>query len=76
MEFNSEQLNYFRICYVAFNLVPEGLRQVFKKEWDFLFKTTNGELERHAKGWFTLLESGVSKKPLEECPISGNYTEW
>ena len=43
MEYNSEQLNYFRICYIAFNLVPEGLRQVFKQEWDFLFKTAAGE---------------------------------
>ena len=43
MEYTSEQLNYFRICHVAFNLVPKGLRQVFKKEWDFLFKTTSGE---------------------------------
>ena len=40
MEYNSQQLNYFRICYIAFNLVPEGLRKVFKQEWDFLYKTT------------------------------------
>ena len=43
MEYTSEQLNYFRICYIAFNLVPEGLRQVFKQEWNFLYKTTLGE---------------------------------
>jgi len=43
MEYTLEQLNYFRICYIAFNLVPEGLRQVFKQEWDFLYKTTPGE---------------------------------
>ena len=35
-----EQLNYFRACFIAFNLVPQGLRKVFKQEWDFLFKTT------------------------------------
>ena len=35
-----EQLNYFRACYIAFNLVPQGLRKVFKREWDFLYKTT------------------------------------
>ena len=35
-----EQLNYFRACYIAFNLVPQGLRKVFKQEWDFLYKTT------------------------------------
>ena len=40
MEYTLEQLNYFRACYIAFNLVPQGLRKVFKQEWDFLFKTT------------------------------------
>ena len=40
MEFSLEQLNYFRACYVAFNLLPKGLRKVFKQEWDFLYKTT------------------------------------
>lgn len=40
MEYSKELLNYFRICHVAFNLVPVGLRQIFKQEWDFLYKTT------------------------------------
>ncbi|CAH3169896.1 unnamed protein product, partial [Porites lobata] len=40
MEYTLEQLNYFRACYIAFNLVPQGLRKVFKREWDFLYKTT------------------------------------
>ena len=40
MEYTSEQLNYFRICYIIFNLVPEGLREVFKQEWDFRYTTT------------------------------------
>ena len=40
MEYTSEQLNYFRICYIIFNLVPEGLRKVFKQEWDFRYTTT------------------------------------
>ena len=40
MEYTAEQLNYFRICYIAFNLVPDGLRKIFKQEWDLLYKTT------------------------------------
>jgi len=40
MEYTAEQLNYFRICFIAFNLVPDGLRKIFKQEWDFLYKTT------------------------------------
>ena len=40
MEYTPEQLNYFRICYIAFNLVREGLRKVFKEEWNSLYMTT------------------------------------
>ena len=40
MEYTLEKLNYFRACYIAFNLIPEGLRTVFKQEWDFLYKAT------------------------------------
>ncbi|KAM7442499.1 hypothetical protein ABFA07_008598 [Porites harrisoni] len=40
MEYTPQQLNYFRTCYIAFNLVPEGLRKVFKQEWNFLYMTT------------------------------------
>ena len=43
MEYTTEQLNYFRICYIAFNLVPEGLRKLLKQEWNFLYKTALGE---------------------------------
>ena len=40
MKYTSQQLNYFRACHIAFNLIPEGLRTVFKQEWDFLYKAT------------------------------------
>ena len=43
MEYTPEQLNYFRMCYIAFNLVPKGLRKVFRQEWDFRYKTRLGE---------------------------------
>ena len=44
VEYSPEQLNYFRLCYVAFDLVPAGLREIFKREWDFLYeRTPNGQ---------------------------------
>ena len=42
-EFTEEQLNYYRICYVVTDIVTEGLRSVFKQEWDNRYKTTLGE---------------------------------
>ena len=41
MEYSSEELNYFRMCHIAVKLLPEGLRKIFKQEWDFRYSTTS-----------------------------------
>jgi len=35
-----EQLNYFRVCNIAFSIVPEDLRTIFKQEWDAIYTAT------------------------------------
>ena len=42
-EYTKEQLNYYRICYVTTDILTEGLRSVFKQEWDNHYKATPGE---------------------------------
>ena len=42
-EYTAEQLNYYRICYVVTDILTEGLRTIFKQEWDNRYKTTLGE---------------------------------
>ena len=42
-EYTKEQLNYYRICYVTTDILTEGLRCVFKQEWDNRYKATLGE---------------------------------
>ena len=42
-EYTSEQLNFFRVCYVTTDVLADGLREIFKQEWDKLYKTTKGE---------------------------------
>ncbi|CAH3046456.1 unnamed protein product, partial [Porites evermanni] len=42
-EYTKEQLNYFRICYVTTDILTEGLREIFKQEWDKQYKSTKGE---------------------------------
>ena len=39
-EYTNEELNYFRICYVTTNILAEGLREIFKQEWDNRYKST------------------------------------
>ena len=82
MEYSQEQLNYFRLCHVGFDLVPVGLRQIFKKEWDFLYKTTSfGEWKDTAQNGrdFYNKESTKSRKKNARFLAtiqSGNTAEW
>ena len=81
MEYTPEQLSYFQICYVAFNLVPEGLRKLFKQEWDFLYKTTLGEWKDTPKNGFDFFNKesrkSRSKNSRHLATIqNGNTAEW
>ena len=82
MEYSQEQLNYFRLCYIAFDLVPAGLRQIFKNEWDFLYKATSiGEWKDTAQNGLDFFnnESKASHKKNARCLAtihSGNTAEW
>lgn len=82
MEYTSEQLNYFRICYIAFNLVSEGLRKVFKQEWDFRYKTTRfgewKETPQNSWGFFNResRRSHVKNARYLATIQNGNTAEW
>ena len=41
--FSEEQLNYFRVCHIATDILPQALRFLFKQEWDKRYMTTFGE---------------------------------
>ena len=82
MEFSKEQLNYYRICYVVTDLLTEGLRIIFKQEWDNLYRATPlGE-------WKDLARNGVDFKNKESARnqtrnahllttmIGGNRADW
>ncbi|CAH3174979.1 unnamed protein product, partial [Porites lobata] len=82
MEYSQEQLNYFRLCYIAFNLVPVGLRQIFKQEWDFLYRTTlRGEWKDSPQNGrdFYNRETKASRKRNARCLATiqnGDTAEW
>ena len=81
MEYTPEQLNYFRICYVAFNLIPEGLRKLLKQEWNFLYKRKFGEWEDTPKNGFDFFhmesrKSHSKNKRYLATIQNGNTAEW
>ena len=81
-EYTKEQLNYFRICYVTTDLLAEGLRELFKREWDNQYKSKSlGE-------WKDLAQNGTDfyngeslrnqrrNAHLLATMINGNRAQW
>ncbi|XP_028514159.1 uncharacterized protein LOC110236469, partial [Exaiptasia diaphana] len=40
--YSDEELNYFRLCKIITSVIPEGLREIFKQQWDTHYTTTHG----------------------------------
>ncbi|XP_044175791.1 uncharacterized protein LOC122958804, partial [Acropora millepora] len=80
-EYTEEQLNFFRVCFITTNELTDGLRTIFKQQWDNRYKTTLGEWRDEAKNGqdFKNGEStGKQKrnKKLLATMINGNRAEW
>ena len=80
-EYTEEQLNYFRICFITTDVITEGLRTIFKQEWDSRYKATLGEWKDQPKNGqdFKYRESPPTRrrnaKPLTTM-VNGNTAEW
>jgi len=69
------------MCYISFKLITEGLRKIFKQQWDFRYKTAYGEWEDIPKNGrdFSSLESPRNLRrnaSLLMIMQNGNTTEW
>ena len=80
-EYTEEQLNYFRICCITTDELTDGLRTIFKQEWDNRYATTLGEWEDEAKNGqdFKNMESPripARNQELLATMINGNRADW
>ena len=80
-EYSPEQLNYYRICYITTDVLADGLRTVFKQEWDNRYKSTKGEWKDEPKNGLDFYngESPRNQKRnsrLLDTMIDGNNAEW
>ena len=81
MEYSKEQLNYFRIRYVVTDVLTEGLRIIFKREWDNRYGATSGEWKDEPRNGvdFKNMESAWNQRRnahLLTTMIGGNRAEW
>ena len=80
-EYTEEQLNYCRICCITTDELTDGLRTIFKQEWDNRYATTLGEWKDEAKNGqdFKNTESPRNQarnQQLLATMINGNRAEW
>lgn len=81
MEYSDEELNFFRICYITTNIVTEGLRHVFKEEWNRKYGLVLGDWHDTAKNGHDFynqetIASRKRNKKLLSTMINGNCKEW
>ncbi|KAK2566347.1 hypothetical protein P5673_009847 [Acropora cervicornis] len=80
-EYTEEQLNYYRICCITTDELTDGLRTIFKQEWDNQHATTLGEWKDEVKNGQDF-KNGESprnqarKQELLATMINGNRAEW
>ena len=80
-EYTEEQLNFFRVCFITTDQLTDGLRTIFKQEWDNRYATTIGEWKDEARNGqdFKKGESPrnqVRNQQLLATMINGNRAEW
>lgn len=81
MDYSDENLNFFRVCDITANVITEGLRCVFKQEWDNKFQSTFGKWNDTIQNGqdFEKQEPSKSKKrnaKLLSIMINGKTEEW
>ena len=80
-EYTDEQLNYYRICCVTTDILAEGLREIFKQEWDKLYKTTKGEWKDEPRNGMNFYNGESARNQNRNAHLlatmkNGNRGEW
>ena len=79
--YSEEQLNYFRVCHIATDILPPALGLLFKQEWDNRYKTTYGEWKDSPQNGldFKNGESPANQRKnarLLATMVNGDRAEW
>ena len=80
-EYTDEQLNYYKICYVTTKLLAEGLREIFKQEWDKRYKTIKGEWKDEPRNGMDFYNGESPRNQTRNAHLlatmkNGNSGEW
>ena len=80
-KYTTEQLNYYRICYVATDILPGGLPSIFKQEWDNRYTATLGEWKDEPRNGMDFYNAESPLKQRQKAHLlatmtNGDRSEW
>ena len=80
-EYTEEELNYFRVCYITTHIIREGLKELFKREWDRHHSPRFGlwqDTARNGQDFFRMESKKSRSKNSRLLSIiqNGNTEEW
>ena len=80
-EFKEEQLNYYRICFITVDVISEGLRTIFKQQWDNRYKATLGEWKDEPRNGLDFKNQESPRNQARNARllatmVNGNRAEW
>ena len=80
-KYTKEKLNYYRICYLTTDILTEGLRSIFKQEWDNRYKATLGEWKDDPKSGMNFYDQEsrsniIRNRHLLGLMLNGYRAEW
>ena len=81
VEYSEEQLNYYRICNVTTDILADGLRTIFKQEWDNRYTATKGDWKDEPRNGLDFWNGESPRNQrrnarLWTTMINGNRAEW
>ena len=80
-EYSEEELNYFRVCYITTHIIREGLKELFKREWNRHHSPRFGlwqDTARNGQDFFRMESKKSRSKNSRLLTIiqNGNTEEW
>ena len=81
LKFTEERLNYLKVCLIATDELTEGLREIFKREWDNRYKATLGEWKDEPKNGMDFWNGESSRSRSRNARLlriikNGKRAEW
>ena len=81
LEYTDEHLNYFRVCFITTEELTDGLKIIFKQEWDKRYATTLGEWKDEPKNGQDFKNGECARnqarnQQLLDTMVNGNRAKW